>query len=750
MGLFKFKRGRECKKLVKYQSRTLEFDSNIGGGVFSLSNFRLDEAKLEHASQLIQSLDNRQYIMCTDYKHLEENDPSFREYQNRRDKILDAMTAFQYTLLAYQTDPEGQQKNLENAVKGMQKIFGLDFLDESTKTLYEGKHDEAQEKYTEANKDLNRVLERKPTSTKLDFYESLRDYLEITYRVKQNQLKVRNQLYDLLQEDTRFDLGGLEYEEMFEKLHDDMNSEELKRFRFIRQLTEDMAKYNSEMFNLLDENKSFLNDGQVLWELYDHLQIWLAKYRSKKDDPHTCLVFTGVEDEKGFPPEVEKFVLDKINELRENIEKAATTKGAKEKEPPKVLNTIPAHGVTEVPVDSLISATFSESMSLETINSSIFSVRKERESTPIEGMISISPDYKTAIFDPKVDLEPDSMYAAEISQGAKDLAGEALLSINRWSFTTTGAPRLPSSLKEQNREIIRILSEERSEKVQNLAHDTISTKKFREGQLDQLINQPSMTNTCIKFFYDGNHKKAIECFDKATEVDPNSAHAWKVKGDAFLELGMLKNQHKFLDEAIECFNKATEINRNYGSAWNNRAWALRGLGKYQEAIESFDKSIRADPNGAIAWNDKGQTLLDKLGQYREAIECFDKAIQIDPRFIEPLTYKGWAFDKLREYDKALECYDKSIEIDPNMHGACLSKAWILLNRFDNPKGALDWYNRCIEIMPTSYRAWREKGMALNLLQRYNDAKEAFDRARKIREEQQAHEQTYLGLWLIPQ
>ena len=93
-----------------------------------------------------------------------------------------------------------------------------------------------------------------------------------------------------------------------------------------------------------------------------------------------------------------------------------------------------------------------------------------------------------------------------------------------------------------------------------------------------------MTNTCIKFFYDGNHKKAIECFDKATEVDPNSAHAWKVKGDAFLELGMLKNQHKFLDEAIECFNKATEINRNYGSAWNNRAWALRALGKSKKQL----------------------------------------------------------------------------------------------------------------------------------------------------------------------
>jgi tetratricopeptide (TPR) repeat protein len=134
-------------------------------------------------------------------------------------------------------------------------------------------------------------------------------------------------------------------------------------------------------------------------------------------------------------------------------------------------------------------------------------------------------------------------------------------------------------LKEDTREIIRMLKE-RSEKVQNAAYDTFSTTKLREGEFDQLINQPSMICQCIEFFYDGNYKEAIECFNKATELDPDSAYTWKVKVDAFLELGILKNQHKFLDRAIECFNRATEINHAYSSAWNNKAWALRILGEY--------------------------------------------------------------------------------------------------------------------------------------------------------------------------
>jgi hypothetical protein len=107
------------------------------------------------------------------------------------------------------------------------------------------------------------------------------------------------------------------------------------------------------------------------------------------------------------------------------------------KAPLKVLNTIPTDGATEVPVTSLISATFSEPMSGPTINENTFTVRKDGEPNPIKGDISLNPDSKTAIFDPKPDLDPSTKYTAEINEGGKDLAGSALVSAKRWSFKTT-------------------------------------------------------------------------------------------------------------------------------------------------------------------------------------------------------------------------------------------------------------------------------------------------------------------------
>jgi hypothetical protein len=77
-------------------------------------------------------------------------------------------------------------------------------------------------------------------------------------------------------------------------------------------------------------------------------------------------------------------------------------------------------------------------MSSPTINENTFTIRRaDEESTLVKGALSLSPDTKTAIFDPEQDFSPNTKYIAEIGTGAKDLAGNALVSAKRWSFTTT-------------------------------------------------------------------------------------------------------------------------------------------------------------------------------------------------------------------------------------------------------------------------------------------------------------------------
>ena len=115
---------------------------------------------------------------------------------------------------------------------------------------------------------------------------------------------------------------------------------------------------------------------------------------------------------------------------------SATKQASGEKVPPKVINTMPADGATEVPVTSLVSATFSEPMSSPTINTNTFTVNKADETIPITGILSLSSDGKTAIFDSTQDFSPNTKYVAAIDIGAEDLAGNTLVSAKQWSFTT--------------------------------------------------------------------------------------------------------------------------------------------------------------------------------------------------------------------------------------------------------------------------------------------------------------------------
>ena len=119
-------------------------------------------------------------------------------------------------------------------------------------------------------------------------------------------------------------------------------------------------------------------------------------------------------------------------------EKASTF--VQKKEPPSILSTVPDGGAKGVKLDSLVQATFSESMNVQTINNERFTVKKQGEANPMKGKISFSSDNKTAMFDAEENFSPNTVYVANIDMAAQDLAGDQLVSGKQWSFTTGSTP----------------------------------------------------------------------------------------------------------------------------------------------------------------------------------------------------------------------------------------------------------------------------------------------------------------------
>jgi len=160
----------------------------------------------------------------------------------------------------------------------------------------------------------------------------------------------------------------------------------------------------------------------------------------------------------------------------------------------------------------------------------------------------------------------------------------------------------------------------------------------------------------------GIYSEAINCYDKAIELDPGLVHVWSKKGDAFRAWG---NYH----EAINCYDKAIGLDPGLVHAWSNKGDALNAQSKRPEAIKCYDKAIEIDPESTAAWAGKGWALIDS-GKNDEVIEACDKAIEIDPKSARAWTAKSLALCQQGKKDEAIKACDKAHKIDKNIAEHC--------------------------------------------------------------------------------
>ncbi|MGD0648437.1 MAG: Ig-like domain-containing protein [Acidobacteriaceae bacterium] len=116
---------------------------------------------------------------------------------------------------------------------------------------------------------------------------------------------------------------------------------------------------------------------------------------------------------------------------------------------PTVLSTIPANLATNVPLNRMITATFSEPMSPPTISSTNFTLKVTGGAT-VSGIVAYASVGNTLTFTPAANLAPSTQYTATITTGVTNLSGTPLANTYIWTFTTgtlldTTAPQLVST-----------------------------------------------------------------------------------------------------------------------------------------------------------------------------------------------------------------------------------------------------------------------------------------------------------------
>lgn len=205
----------------------------------------------------------------------------------------------------------------------------------------------------------------------------------------------------------------------------------------------------------------------------------------------------------------------------------------------------------------------------------------------------------------------------------------------------------------------------------------------------------------VEFGSAGDHATAMTQFDRALELDPESASAYEGRAIARAHQG-------------DYAGGVADLDRADGLAPGKaRILTLRGdyrrlTGDYQAAVSDLDRAIELDPTKKAAWAARG-VARHLLGDLDGAVSDLDRSRELDPDYIWALVRRARVWRSRDDQERRLADLDRAVALGPDA-------AWVLCERGDALTGngryeqALTDYDRAIALDGEYASAYASRGV----------------------------------------
>lgn len=208
----------------------------------------------------------------------------------------------------------------------------------------------------------------------------------------------------------------------------------------------------------------------------------------------------------------------------------------------------------------------------------------------------------------------------------------------------------------------------------------------------------------------GRGAEALATLEKAVEIDPGHAGAWRSLGDQLSAAGQER-------AAEDAFEKHAALSTRHPELIE--AAALLREDKIAKAERLTREVLKKDPTDVAAIRLLASIGI-KVGQLGDAANLLERCLQLAPGF--HLARHGYAVVLFRrhELDEALKQVDLLLRAEPNNPNYLILKGTILVRKGDHLP-ALDLYERILKDYPEQSGAHMNYGHTLKTVGRVDDA-----------------------------
>ena len=169
------------------------------------------------------------------------------------------------------------------------------------------------------------------------------------------------------------------------------------------------------------------------------------------------------------------------------------------------------------------------------------------------------------------------------------------------------------------------------------------------------------------FHKDRDYESAIECFERALQLDPTFT-------EGALRLGMAYEDNRQYRQAIAAYETCLQLESDHFQAATNIGEAYRKNEQYVEAIDAYDRALQIKHDYLYALAGRAECMR-MLGKYESCLEWFDRALSIGQSHAFAIQGRAAALNALQRFQEALPLWDRALDIEPQSQFALDGKAY---------------------------------------------------------------------------